>query len=133
MIWQDAMFASAMYPADDEFLNSVAEEIDQQVRRLRNHPSLVVWAGNNENEGCLASNYFGTDSNFTLYKGDYIKLYVDVIGAIVGNNDPLRYYETSCPSNGIRSVEDGYVADNPSSAFYGDGKHINNGEENSRV
>jgi len=124
MIWQDAAFASAMYPADDEFLQSVSLEIEQQVQRLRNHPSLIVWAGNNENEEFLATNYFGTDSNFTLYKNDYIKLYVDTMGKIIHENDPLRYFEVSCFSNGIHSIEEGYIADDPGSSLYGDCKSI---------
>ena len=48
MVWQDFMFACAMYPGDDDFLNNVSKEIDFQVRRLRNHPSIVLWCGNNE-------------------------------------------------------------------------------------
>lgn len=48
MIWQDFMFACASYPAYPEYLASVEEEARQNVRRLRHHPSLVIWAGNNE-------------------------------------------------------------------------------------
>jgi beta-mannosidase len=46
MVWQDFMFANATPPA---FLKeSIAKEIDYQVRRLRNHPCIAVWCGNNE-------------------------------------------------------------------------------------
>lgn len=31
LIWQDMMYACAMYPADDHFLSSVNDEINQQV------------------------------------------------------------------------------------------------------
>ncbi|KAH4002834.1 hypothetical protein HBI56_051860 [Parastagonospora nodorum] len=48
MIWQDFMFACASYPAYPEYLASVEQEARQNVRRLRHHPSLVIWAGNNE-------------------------------------------------------------------------------------
>lgn len=48
MIWQDFMFACASYPAYPEYLESVEHEARQSVRRLRHHPSLVIWAGNNE-------------------------------------------------------------------------------------
>ncbi|KAF2025576.1 glycoside hydrolase [Setomelanomma holmii] len=48
LIWQDFMFACANYPAYPEYLKSVEEEARQNVRRLRHHPSLVIWAGNNE-------------------------------------------------------------------------------------
>jgi len=46
MIWQDFMFACALYPTDPNFLKSVNVEIVQQVRRLQHHPSIALWAGN---------------------------------------------------------------------------------------
>ncbi|CAI6332057.1 unnamed protein product [Periconia digitata] len=48
LIWQDFAFACASYPTFQSYLDSVATEARQNVRRLRNHPSLVIWAGNNE-------------------------------------------------------------------------------------
>jgi beta-mannosidase len=48
LVWQDFMFACANYPAHKEYLKSVEEEARQNVRRLRNHPSIVLWCGNNE-------------------------------------------------------------------------------------
>ncbi|GAB3310192.1 beta-mannosidase [Luteimonas notoginsengisoli] len=51
MVWQDFMFGGGMPPAyDPAFRASVAAEARDQVRRLRNHPSLVLWCGNNEEE-----------------------------------------------------------------------------------
>jgi beta-mannosidase len=41
LVWQDFMFACAMYPGDDDFLDNV--------NRLRNHASIALWCGNNEN------------------------------------------------------------------------------------
>jgi beta-mannosidase len=48
LIWQDFMFACAMYPGDARFRESVTNEITQQVTRLRNHSSIALWCGNNE-------------------------------------------------------------------------------------
>ncbi|KAF8320927.1 glycoside hydrolase [Clavulina sp. PMI_390] len=48
MVWQDFMFACGQYPAYDAFVESVKSEAEQAVKRLRHHPSLVIWAGNNE-------------------------------------------------------------------------------------
>lgn len=50
MIWQDFMFACASYPEFQEFIENVKNEAIQVVKRLRNHPSIVIWCGNNENE-----------------------------------------------------------------------------------
>jgi beta-mannosidase len=44
-----------MYPIDTEFLNTVREEVRDNVRRLQHHPSIALWAGNNENEAGLMS------------------------------------------------------------------------------
>ena len=50
MIWQDFMFACAMYPGDNAFLENVHHEATDNVKRLRNHPCLALWCGNNEIE-----------------------------------------------------------------------------------
>lgn len=66
---------------------------------------------------------YGTAGNFSLYKEDYIKLYVDTIKPVLFENDETRPYVISSPSNGIQSEEEGYVASNPYSALYGDGEN----------
>jgi beta-mannosidase len=48
MVWQDFMFGGAVTPPDAEFRHNVAAEAEEQVERLQAHPSLVIWAGNNE-------------------------------------------------------------------------------------
>jgi beta-mannosidase len=53
LVWQDYMFACSMYPATPDFLDSVRAEAIDNVKRLRNHPSIVLWAGNNEVENRL--------------------------------------------------------------------------------
>ncbi len=51
LVWQDFMFACAMYPEHDEwFAAEVAAEAAYQVRRLRSRASLALWCGNNENQ-----------------------------------------------------------------------------------
>ncbi|KAL6710296.1 hypothetical protein ACN47E_009242 [Coniothyrium glycines] len=48
LVWQDFMFACASYPTYASYLSSVELEARQNVRRIRHHPSVVIWAGNNE-------------------------------------------------------------------------------------
>lgn len=48
MVWQDMMFACGIYPTDEAFHRSVEQELEANVKRLRNHPSIVLWNGDNE-------------------------------------------------------------------------------------
>ena len=58
LVWQDFMFGGGMQPAyDPVFRANVVAEAEDQVRRLRNHPSIVLWCGNNEEE--IAWKYWG--------------------------------------------------------------------------
>ncbi len=50
MVWQDFMFACGEYPEEKSFLKAVRDEAEFVVTRLRNHPSIVIWCGNNECE-----------------------------------------------------------------------------------
>lgn len=49
LVWQDFMFACALYPGDKAFTENVKQEAIYNVKRLRNHPCLALWCGNNEN------------------------------------------------------------------------------------
>ncbi|MCP8889330.1 beta-mannosidase [Sphingomonas faeni] len=48
MVWQDFMFGGSITPPDREFRETVRIEAEEQVDRLQAHPSIVMWAGNNE-------------------------------------------------------------------------------------
>lgn len=51
LIWQDFQFACQAYPFfNDDFLENVKKEVAYNVKRLKNHPSLALWCGNNEIE-----------------------------------------------------------------------------------
>lgn len=49
MVWQDFMFSCSMYPGDSSFLDNVRLEAIDNIKRLRHHPCIVLWCGNNEN------------------------------------------------------------------------------------
>jgi len=53
MVWHDFSLACTTYPQDMAFKNKVKTEADKVIRRLRTHPSIVLWAGNNENDVSL--------------------------------------------------------------------------------
>ena len=48
LVWQDFMFACAMYPGDEFFLENVKQEAIENIKSLRQHPSIALWCGNNE-------------------------------------------------------------------------------------
>lgn len=56
----------------------------RQVLRLKSHPSIIIWSGNNENEAALATDWFNIPaSQRPLYVKDYVTLYVNNIRTIV--------------------------------------------------
>ncbi|XP_041669117.1 beta-mannosidase-like [Cheilinus undulatus] len=129
MVWQDFMFACAMYPTDDDFIRTVREEVIQQVQRLKSHPSIIIWSGNNENEAALATGWFNiTFSQKPMYLKDYVTLYVNNIRAIVQEEDQSRPFLVSSPTNGAESEQEGWVAENPYDPHYGD-THFYNYED----
>lgn len=65
MVWQDFMFACAMYPGDASFLENVREELDQQIPRISSHPSVVLFNGNNEVD--VAWKNWGFQLKYGLY------------------------------------------------------------------
>ncbi|XP_006893154.1 PREDICTED: beta-mannosidase [Elephantulus edwardii] len=126
MIWQDFMFACALYPTDQSFMDSVSAEVGSQVRRLKSHPSIIIWSGNNENEAALRLNWYDVPLyKQQLYIDDYVMLYVKNIREIVLKEDKTRPFITSSPTNGAKSVEEGWVSYNPYSTHYGDVHYYN--------
>lgn len=126
MIWQDFMFACALYPTEKDFIQTVRTEVTQQVQRLKSHPSIIIWSGNNENEAAIATNWFNiTVAERPLYVKDYVNLYVDNIRDIVLQEDSTRPFIVSSPTNGIESEKEGWVAHDPYDPHYGDTHYYN--------
>ncbi|MFW5932914.1 MAG: beta-mannosidase [Candidatus Hadarchaeota archaeon] len=99
LVWQDFMFACGLYPADEDFLDNVEEEVRYQVRSLANHPSIALWCGNNENEMALKE-WFNESDDLEEFRKDYERLYLDTVGRTVAEEDPSRSYWPSSPSSG---------------------------------
>lgn len=120
LIWQDMMFACAMYPSDQDFIDNVRLEVKQQVRRLQYHPSIALFATNNENEVALRQNWYGTNSKFLEFAEDYRKLYVETIVDEIKKNDPSSVVLTSSPSNGAHIDSDNGIGNDPQNPHFGD-------------
>lgn len=98
LVWQDFMYACAMYPGDDAFLENAKQEATDQLIRLRNHPSIVLWCGNNESsEGW---HRWGWQNGKTEHQkdkiwGDYLKLFDSILPQQVADYSKLPYWESS--------------------------------------
>lgn len=111
LVWQDFMFACSMYPATQEFLDSVRAEAIDNVKRLRNHPSIVLWAGNNEIEAGWMNWGWRQNLPASLWD-DYKKIFHGVLQEVCATFDPSRPYWPSSPHGGLD--------DDPDSARSGD-------------
>jgi len=107
LVWQDFMFACSLYPGDDTFLNSVEREARYQVDRLKHHPSIVLWCGNNE-IACAWHNW-GWKEKYPeeVYKDYYRTLFHEVLPKICQELDPSRYYWPSSPGDSDTLPETG--------------------------
>ena len=90
MVWQDFAMACRFYPQEEDFCQQIRQEATALVRRLRNHPSLVLWAGDNEVDVMLASEPHPTDPAVN-------RLTRQVLPPVVAQNDPTRPYLPSSP------------------------------------
>ena len=105
LVWQDFMFACAMYPGDSTFLKNVEQEAVDNVTRLRNHPCIALWCGNNEideawhNWGWQRQYGYSAADSAGIW-GDYVKLFHELLPGIVKDCDPGAAYWPSSPSYG---------------------------------
>jgi len=103
LVWQDFLFGCGIYPALDWFQASVQAEVEATLRRLRHHPSIALWCGNNE-DYLLAQSLGSYDSSFN---GDFTKtafparaIYEQLLPEICARLDPQRPYWPGSPYSG---------------------------------
>ncbi|MDZ7268967.1 MAG: glycoside hydrolase family 2 protein [candidate division KSB1 bacterium] len=95
MVWQDFMFACGGYPDHPEFVDNVRREVAAVIRQLRNHPCIVLWCGNNENEWLW---HMDTRRSYREMPG--VSLFEKIIPEICASHDPTRPYWQSSPFGG---------------------------------
>jgi beta-mannosidase len=103
LVWQDFMFACAMYPWDKDFLSKVSEEAEYNIKRLRNHPSVALWCGNNEiDEGWKNwgwQNNYSEEQKSLIWNG-YQKVFQELLPEIVSKNTDGTPYVSTSPQTG---------------------------------
>jgi beta-mannosidase len=97
VVWQDFMFACAVYDLSGNFDMNIRAEITDNVKRLRHHASLAVWCGNNEMEMFVD---MGQWLSSAKQRSDYIKMYEYIFPQVLAEHDPKTFYWPSSPSSG---------------------------------
>jgi len=100
LIWHDFMFGNEWQPGTYDFKLNVEREAEDQLRRLRNHPSIVLWSGNNETE--IAFHWLDRDKldpavRLKMWQ-DYLALFHGTLAQSVARFDPEVPYWPSSPS-----------------------------------
>ena len=104
LIWQDFMFACAMQPPIETLKQNIYEEAVENVKRLRTHPSLAMWCGNNEIVAFMSSDYWRTakgafrnlQDSMTIVN-TYKEVFHSILPAVVKAYDNDRFYWSTSP------------------------------------
>jgi len=100
MVWQDFQFGNDWQPGNYSFKQNIEAEAEQQVKRLRNHASIVLWSGNNETE--IAMNWgerwkLAPEVKFQMWQ-DYLTEFSGILNRVVAKLDAETPYWPSSPS-----------------------------------
>jgi len=107
LVWQDFPYACAYYPDDPEHVKAATQEAEYHIKRLRHHPSLALWCGNNENLQMHQDGWGGKEEHPSRCLGD--KIYDKAIPDLLAKLDPDRPYIPTSPHGGkyCNSQEEG--------------------------
>ena len=116
LVWQDFLFGCGNYPANNDFLDLVKREAVANVKILRHHPCIAIWAGNNEDyqyqesEGLQLDPEDGNPDNWlrTDFPARYI--YEKILPDVVKDLDPGTFYHPGSPWGG-KDTRDPTVGD----------------------
>lgn len=104
LVWQDFAFACSTYPMNPDMLENIRHEAKDNIIRLRNHPSLAIWCGNNEihtawfNWGWMPK--YKKLGVLDELRKDYKDLFHGVLAEAVAEYDPTAFYWPSSPYGG---------------------------------
>jgi beta-mannosidase len=108
LVWQDLPYACSYYPDDEEACSQAIKEATFHVKRLRNHPSLLLYCGNNENDMMRDDLWDGANRHPPRYEG--VRIYREVLPSVIAKLDPSRPYIPSSPF-GEKRANDGSDGD----------------------
>jgi beta-mannosidase len=104
LVWQDFMFACGIYPAYPEFLESVRQEAEANVKRLRHHTCIALWCGNNEDYQIAESiGQYGEKGDRNKFEA--LEIYEKLLPELCQRLDPTRFYWPGSPYGGPNSFD----------------------------
>jgi beta-mannosidase len=113
LVWQEFAFGGDMIPGDVAFQENVRREAVDQIKRLRDHPSIVIWCGNNEVETGWYhwgdrqefKNSISPETRDRVWQ-DYVIMFADILkSAVTEYTDPVPYWPSS-PSADFEEIPD---------------------------
>ena len=112
LVWQDFMFACAMYPGNKSFLENVRQEAIGNIKRLRNHTCLALWCGNNEvltaweNWGWKENEIKNQSKEIadTIFQA-YENIFHKILPEAINRYDSKRSYWPSSPGSGFGETQ----------------------------
>jgi beta-mannosidase len=124
LVWQDFMFACSMYPGDEAFLENIKIEAKENIKRLRNHPSIALWCGNNEmdtawshyieNAGWGWKQQYTQEQREKIWQ-DYETIFHDILPEAVARYSPDTGYWPSSPMQGLTRNENQHATNQSTS------------------
>jgi beta-mannosidase len=110
MVWHDMMFGNNWQPGTYQFKQEIQREAEYQMTRLRNHPSIVLWSGNNETE--LLRDWNGNGQlpaavHERIWQ-DYLTEFSGILASTAARVDPQTPYWPSSPSADYEDLSDAY-------------------------
>lgn len=108
LIWQDFLFACSMYPGENSFMESVKQEAIDNVVRMRNHPCIALWCGNNEidtawqedtNSGWGWKEQYNKEQRAQIW-ADYQKIFHTILPEVIKEYTDGDDYWPSSPMGG---------------------------------
>ncbi|SVA21171.1 uncharacterized protein METZ01_LOCUS74025 [marine metagenome] len=119
LVWQDFMFACSLYPGDEKFLESVKKEAQYQINRLKHHPSIVLWCGNNEIASGWLSWGWKEKLPKSVWEKDYNILFHQVFSEVCKRLDPGRLYWPSSPGHSLELPDSDQVYGSGDNHYWG--------------
>ena len=109
MVWQDFAMACGIYPQDESFCRRIDAEARKVVKRLRHHPCIILWSGDNECDSAYVWTGRGLDPNRNV-------LTRKVLPDVLFDEDPIRPYLPSSPyidekafANGSNAMSEDHI------------------------